>query len=366
MVDGIVSLPLIYTGNSAICNFVGFLKAYMELMMLIIGFLMVYTGYRLIFPLLSESVDYTMSIKQQLGVLLLPLVVVIPLFTNSYGDDHADWCYFRDDLSGITAYILYMWLSTFVIAVSVALLSYLLSKLTYDDYETAKRVFFGIGSYAVTTILCWIPKYSVFIVLLSEPKDEYDEHDHYHMNQCMYVSRIFISVASLLYLAIFLCEKDALKSFEDFAGQDRHNTFVVDYSESVSSSRSPSLYSETLSTDFRSSRQCNKESSSPLAITLMSVGEIYTATNPITKALVSTRIQAPINHDTMTESVKNLESDQNDFDKKADDVHGESEAGKDEDGEINKDGEDSTDDDKQKDRNHNVGDNPCSNTSLEA
>lgn len=138
---------------------------------------------------------------------LVPSITFLPLITHSYGSVDNVWC--TVTVANETDYRVFVTLLVvlyLLIGGCVAIFLVIICKLNKCDFRMMNTLFRGVGSYALITLLCRIPR--LFFLFTDPSVFE------------MYINRMSCYVSGILYTLVFLREKKSLQMFERVFNDD--------------------------------------------------------------------------------------------------------------------------------------------------
>jgi hypothetical protein len=211
LLQEISSYPFLFSKPIQLCIFAAAFKQYFTLFNLIVNYFLSYYTYTIIFT--GSTSKFKLSTAVQMYIFLIPLIMLLPISTGSFGLVDNKWCSFKQDVAGTSwnGSLLAVQLAVNLFALSVNwCILWRLSRHRAENTWTIFRVIRGSTFYCIVTVACWAPKIgSLHFNSNSDTEDG------------LSFSRLFTFVCGALYFAIYLLERDVMHSFElDVSGVD--------------------------------------------------------------------------------------------------------------------------------------------------
>ena len=196
LIADFLSLPNIFSKDELVCELTTGLRQCLQLASLSICFLMALLAYHLVF-IMSWEWMHQWYVSVVIG--LCCCIALVPLGYQGYGNV-AGYCTFNDSSAG------HQWLAIlasteFAINICTILtFLYIIFLMKWNEGRITTAVFKGVGSYAILTIVCFIPKgYQL---------------THRHIPNALLLTRLFSYIASIGYAAIYYFQQRTLLLFE--------------------------------------------------------------------------------------------------------------------------------------------------------
>lgn len=231
ILESFTVFPHIFNQNRSLCSLIGFLRLYSGLSNTIVLTLLVF-HYRFLFHADVYKVSRICSKYKEVLIFVFPLITLLPFLTNSYGEDNGKWCNIKSDGEFFSRFwiivVFYGWLAIFIFG-SALLLIHTIFFAFLADPKIAGRLFQGIGVYALTTLVCWIPRGLVRCGVVSEVN-----------------SNVFVFISELVYCLIFFVELEVWKKFENnmIRGMNSECSQSTTYSWGISPFESDPTFSD--------------------------------------------------------------------------------------------------------------------------
>jgi hypothetical protein len=157
--QNVAALPVVYNGNSGMCEFMAAAHYYAGLVNIGATFLLT-----LIYYLYTVEYDVgRLRFINNIGTKILlagPVIVVLPFITNSYGNTGSVWCSIAVSnlIANIWSFIVfYIWVIILLI-VNFILLRYIVYYSTKHEIGIRGRLFWSLGIYILITLVCLLPR----------------------------------------------------------------------------------------------------------------------------------------------------------------------------------------------------------------
>jgi hypothetical protein len=220
----IFSLPLIYTGNSGLCQFMGFIHYYAGFINCGVTLFLSLAYYYLL--ILNKLEDLTVFIRKYgiKALYLLACITTLPFITNSYSESGNLWCSlnFGDNFANLwSIWIFYLWA-----AVALLLSGYYFGVTIYFsskyDANVGKQLFWSVGAYIMITLFTLtvrvIPR---LLNIASIPVSELGQ----------FFTELSLYVAGIGYIICFYFNRNRLFRYE--TDERRTSTFLLSLTDSV-------------------------------------------------------------------------------------------------------------------------------------
>jgi hypothetical protein len=197
LLENIATLPVIYTGNDGLCQFMGFVRIFCGFVNVIVIFFLILV-YRYWFVPDSWKIVPFIEKHSTKVVFGASLLTVLPFINNQYGQSHGHWCALRGESPHEVSFALFY----FIVILTITIVNFVLTSHTiFTVYmyskEFVSRMFSSVGFYVIVSSLSWIP---YAMILLNE----------------VYYDPAFITpyVVGILYTLILFLEKESLQRYE--------------------------------------------------------------------------------------------------------------------------------------------------------
>jgi hypothetical protein len=211
LLQEISSYPHLYIVPLGLCDATAAFKQYFTLCNLVVNFVMSYYTYTIIFTGVASK--FKLSPRSQLIMFTFPLIMLLPLFTNSYGAVQNKWCTFKSDTMGASWNGSLMVIQLLVNLAALGVQGFILIRLNKHgsgNMRTMIRVIRGSTFYCVVTVCCWAPKIATIPF-----------SDESNVVNAISFARFFTFFSGAFYFVIFIIEREMMHSFErEVAGVD--------------------------------------------------------------------------------------------------------------------------------------------------
>lgn len=198
LVQNVSTLPYVYTGNSAICQIMGFLKYYSGLSNIVIVGLMVQT-YKFLFLEDVYNISPRIDKYAEYFVFAFPLITVLPFSMNMYETNDVTWCVelLVTNLEYVWFWVAFYFWSSIIILYSSFSLFNTVWTVYKADRVLGKKLVKTVGIYVVIALIVWI-----FLTISASDL----------INNVW--DFLIVDISGIVYFLLFLTEKKALKLLE--------------------------------------------------------------------------------------------------------------------------------------------------------
>jgi hypothetical protein len=212
LIDGFLTIPFIFKGNSILCEIVENFEAYFSLMnILVVAFLVeAYRAY-----ILSDNETQTRIFRYGTIILFVfPLIVFFGNINGMYNVPPNEFCAAPVHLENtLSLFIYYIWIWA---ALGFIILRFLATLLTVyrSDPKLAQKFFSSISLYIFASLFCWMTR-SVFL-LPSQADSADDGDDNLGYNSIYFACYGPIQAAGILFWMIYLKERRGIRLFQSY------------------------------------------------------------------------------------------------------------------------------------------------------
>jgi hypothetical protein len=194
-------LPVIYLGNLGVCKFMAFSHIYLGLAHVIVEVLMGVHHYCFIIDEKQATQINQFLAKYSLWIIfLIPIIMVLPFSTNSYGSSMGLWCDLptSNQTANDWALILYYFPVSSMTIFTITQLFYSIYKLYYYHQELIGYLFLSTGAYILVSTFTSIPRIVLRMYYLTHPNAQPSDDAEILSILSLYINGLFYF---LLYFA---------------------------------------------------------------------------------------------------------------------------------------------------------------------
>ncbi len=162
IVEQIVLFPFVYTSNTTLCRITGFIHTYSGLSNVIAMWLITTYSINYIhcsFPIVDQFVYRWKEVL----CFLFPLITIVPLIKNDYGEQNDAWCELtylhkkNEESLVLTILFYYFWVWLFIVLSLLKIFYVVIDSARTGGFATVKSVLTNAGAYGIISLISWIP-----------------------------------------------------------------------------------------------------------------------------------------------------------------------------------------------------------------
>jgi hypothetical protein len=198
VLENLATFPNLYSSVGPICEMIAVIRTYSGIANSFVVICLVLL-YRYWFVEDSWKIVSFLSKYREFIIFGLPLISLLPLSTNSYGDSHSYFCTLQKESlqDRVWGVILYVSVIAVAITFSCLVMTHTVVHVFLTDSRYAKSLFRSVGFYVLFSILTWIPRALAQVGILS------------------YLATFYLTyISGILYVMVFFYEKEYIKAYE--------------------------------------------------------------------------------------------------------------------------------------------------------